>query len=161
MPGVVRRSDGRLVLRETAQTPPEDAGFAADIDRHRYFNTNSLWFDLEQVAAALATLRQLEAGILHVNQQTAGAEQAAGARGTRKVRTGLVVSDKMDKTVVVAITRRVPHPVYGKMVTRTKRVKAHDQENSAKTGDTVRIMETRPLSKDKRWRVVEIVERAR
>ena len=95
------------------------------------------------------------------SQQTAGATNAAGARGTRKVRTGLVVSDKMDKTVVVAITRRVPHPVYGKMVTRTKRLKAHDEENSAKTGDTVRIMETRPLSKDKRWRVVEIVERAR
>ena len=82
-------------------------------------------------------------------------------RGTRKVRTGLVVSDKMQKTVVVAITRRVPHPVYGKMVTRTTRLKAHDEENSVKTGDTVRIMETRPLSKDKRWRVVEIVERAR
>ena len=66
----------------------------------------------------------------------------------------------MEKTVVVAIERRVPHPVYGKMVTRTKRLKAHDEENAAKTGDTVRIMETRPLSKDKRWRVVEIVERA-
>lgn len=85
----------------------------------------------------------------------------AEARGTRKTRVGLVVSDKMQKTVVVAIERRVPHPVYGKMVTRTKRVKAHDEENSAKTGDTVRIAETRPLSKDKRWRVVEIVERAR
>jgi small subunit ribosomal protein S17 len=100
------------------------------------------------------------------SQQTTGAASATGAdasesRGSRKVRTGTVVSDKMDKTVVVAITRRVPHPVYGKMVTRTKRVKAHDQENSAKTGDTVRIMETRPLSKDKRWRVVDIVERAR
>ena len=83
------------------------------------------------------------------------------ARATRKTRTGLVVSDKMQKTVVVAIERRVPHPVYGKMVTRTKRVKAHDEDNSAKTGDTVRIAETRPLSKDKRWRVVEIVERAR
>ena len=82
-------------------------------------------------------------------------------RGTRKTRTGLVVSDKMEKTVVVAIERRVAHPVYGKMVTRTKRVKAHDEENSAKTGDTVRIAETRPLSKDKRWRLVEIVERAR
>ena len=82
-------------------------------------------------------------------------------RGSRKTRTGLVVSDKMEKTVVVAIERRVPHPVYGKMVTRTKRVKAHDEENEAKTGDTVRIMETRPLSKDKRWRLVEIVERAR
>jgi small subunit ribosomal protein S17 len=82
---------------------------------------------------------------------------AAETRATRKTRTGLVVSDKMQKTVVVAIERRVPHPVYGKMVTRTKRVKAHDEENSAKTGDTVRIAETRPLSKDKRWRVVEIV----
>ena len=85
----------------------------------------------------------------------------AEARNARKVRVGQVVSDKMQKTVVVAIERRVPHPVYGKMVTRTTRLKAHDEENSAKAGDTVRIMETRPLSKDKRWRVVEIVERAR
>jgi small subunit ribosomal protein S17 len=82
-------------------------------------------------------------------------------RGTRKTRVGRVVSDKMQKTVVVAIERRVPHPVYGKMVTRTKKVKAHDEENTAKTGDLVRIAETRPLSKDKRWRLVEIVERAR
>ena len=67
----------------------------------------------------------------------------------------------MDKTVVVAIERRVPHPVYGKMVTKTKRLKAHDEQNSAKVGDTVRIVETRPLSKDKRWRLLEIVERAR
>ena len=91
------------------------------------------------------------------NQQ----QQQAAARGARKSRTGLVVGDKMEKTVVVAIERRVPHPVYGKMVTRTKRLKAHDEENSAKVGDTVRIVETRPLSKDKRWRLVEIVERAR
>ena len=82
-------------------------------------------------------------------------------RTARKTRTGLVVSDKMDKTIVVRIDRRIPHPVYGKMVKRTRRLKAHDEENSAKTGDTVRIMETRPLSKDKRWRLVEIVERAR
>ena len=82
-------------------------------------------------------------------------------RGARKSRTGLVVSDKMDKTVVVAIERRVPHPIYGKMITRTRRLKAHDEENSAKVGDTVRIVETRPLSKDKRWRLVEIVDRAR
>jgi len=82
-------------------------------------------------------------------------------RGTRKTRVGRVVSDKMQKTVVVAIERRVPHPVYGKMVTRTKKVKAHDEQNTAKTGDLVRIAETRPLSKDKRWRLVEIVERAR
>jgi small subunit ribosomal protein S17 len=82
-------------------------------------------------------------------------------RGTRKTRVGRVVSDKMMKTVVVALQRRVPHPVYGKMVTRTKKVKAHDEENTAKAGDLVRIAETRPLSKDKRWRLVEIVERAR
>lgn len=82
-------------------------------------------------------------------------------RTARKVRTGVVVSDKMQKTVVVAIERRVRHPVYGKMMTRTKKLKVHDEENSAKTGDTVRIMETRPLSKDKRFRLVEIVERAR
>jgi small subunit ribosomal protein S17 len=88
-------------------------------------------------------------------------EQQTEARNARKSRTGLVVSDKMEKTVVVAIERRVPHPVYGKMVTRTKRLKAHDEENSAKVGDTVRIVETRPLSKDKRWRLVEIVNRAR
>ena len=86
---------------------------------------------------------------------------AAAKRGARKTRLGVVVSDKMQKTVVVAIERRYPHPVYGKMVTRTKRVKAHDEENTAKSGDMVRIMETRPVSKDKRWRVVEIVERAR
>jgi small subunit ribosomal protein S17 len=91
--------------------------------------------------------------------QGAGEQQAKG--GARKVRTGLVVSDKMQKTVVVQIDRRVPHPVYGKMVTRSKKFKAHDEENSAKVGDTVRIVETRPLSKDKRWRVVEILERAR
>ena len=97
-----------------------------------------------------------------MNNQTAA--QGAGEQaksGARKVRTGLVVSDKMQKTVVVQIDRRVPHPVYGKMVTRSKKFKAHDEENSAKVGDTVRIQETRPLSKDKRWRVVEILERAR
>ena len=88
-------------------------------------------------------------------------EKPGTERNARKSRTGLVVSDKMQKTVVVAIERRVPHPVYGKMVTRTKRLKAHDEENSAKVGDTVRIVETRPLSKDKRWRLVEIIDRAR
>ena len=88
-------------------------------------------------------------------------ETASVSRQARKTRIGLVVSDKMEKTVVVSIERRVQHPVYGKMVRRTKRLKAHDETNDAKTGDTVRIMETRPMSKDKRWRVVEIVERAR
>jgi small subunit ribosomal protein S17 len=81
-------------------------------------------------------------------------------RNARKVRVGKVTSDKMTKTVVVKIDRRIAHPVYGKMVNRSKKVKAHDEQNAAKVGDTVRIMETRPLSKDKRWRVVEIVERA-
>lgn len=93
--------------------------------------------------------------------QTTGAGNGTPDRQARKVRTGIVVSDKMQKTVVVRIDRRMPHPVYGKMVTRTKKLKAHDEENSAKLGDTVRIMETKPLSKDKRWRLVEIVERAR
>ncbi len=93
--------------------------------------------------------------------ETGSTTGAAAKRGARKTRLGLVVSDKMEKTVVVAIERRFPHPLYGKMVTRTKRLKAHNEDNSAKTGDRVRIMETRPLSKDKRWRVVEIVERAR
>jgi small subunit ribosomal protein S17 len=93
--------------------------------------------------------------------ETTNTSTTAQERGRRKTRIGLVVSDKMQKTVVVAIERRVPHPRYGKMVTLTTRLKAHDEENSAKTGDTVRIMETRPLSKDKRWRLVEIVDRAR
>lgn len=89
------------------------------------------------------------------------AQKGRVSRNARKTRVGRVVSDKMDKTIVVELKRRVQHPVYGKMVTRTKRVKAHDQENSAKTGDTVRIMETRPLSKDKHWRIVDILVRAR
>lgn len=94
--------------------------------------------------------------------QTNSASTTDGVERTaRKLRIGMVVSDKMEKTVVVKIDRRMPHPVYGKMVTRSKRLKAHDEENSAKVGDTVRIMETRPLSKDKRWRLVEIVDRAR
>ena len=110
----------------------------------------------------MAEMTKGAAGGVNAGGGRAGSQGSQGAaRSARKVRVGLVVSDKMQKTVVVAIERRVPHPVYGKMVTRTKRVKAHDEENSAKTGDTVRIMETRPLSKDKRWRVVEIVERAR
>ena len=82
-------------------------------------------------------------------------------RTSRKTRVGVVVSDKMDKTAVVEIVRRFPHPLYGKMVTRTKRLKAHDEENAAKAGDRVRIAETRPLSTQKRWRVLEIIERAR
>lgn len=82
-------------------------------------------------------------------------------RGYRKTRTGIVVSDKMDKTIVVAIKTKVRHPLYGKMVNRTAKFKAHDEENACGVGDTVRIMETRPLSKDKRWRLVEIIEKAK
>ena len=82
-------------------------------------------------------------------------------RGYRKTRIGIVTSDKMDKTVVVAVKTKVRHPLYGKMVNRTLTVKAHDEENSCGIGDTVKIMETRPLSKDKRWRVVEIIEKAK
>ena len=92
---------------------------------------------------------------------TTNDQPATPARNARKVRLGVVVSDKMEKTVVVRIERRFAHPQYGKMVKRSMKVKAHDEANDAKTGDTVRIMETRPLSKDKRWRVVEIVDRAR
>ncbi|MFS8637573.1 MAG: 30S ribosomal protein S17 [Gemmatimonadota bacterium] len=82
-------------------------------------------------------------------------------RNSRKVRVGTVVSDKMDKTVVVAVERRVLHPLYGKPVVRTKKYHAHDEENTAREGDVVRIMETRPLSKTKRWRVLEVIERAK
>jgi small subunit ribosomal protein S17 len=82
-------------------------------------------------------------------------------RNRRKTRVGTVVSDKMNKTVVVAVERRYAHPLYGKQVTRTKKYHAHDENNDFHTGDTVRIMETRPLSKMKRWRVVEAVERAK
>ena len=82
-------------------------------------------------------------------------------RGYRKTRTGIVVSDKMDKTIVVAIKTKVRHPLYGKMVNRTRKFKAHDEKNECGIGDTVRIMETRPLSRDKRWRLVEIIEKAK
>ena len=80
-------------------------------------------------------------------------------RGMRKEQIGKVVSNKMDKTVVVAIETLVRHPLYGKIVKRTKKFKAHDEENSCRVGDKVRVMETRPLSKEKRWRVIEILER--
>ena len=82
-------------------------------------------------------------------------------RGPRKVRTGIVVSDKMDKTVLVRIDRKVTHPLYRKTVRRSSKLAAHDEQNEVHVGDTVRVMETRPISKSKRWRVVEIVERAK
>lgn len=82
-------------------------------------------------------------------------------RNLRKERVGLVTSDKMDKTITVSIERKVKHPIYGKFVKTTKKFKAHDEANDAKSGDTVRISETRPLSKTNRWRVVEVLARAK
>ena len=82
-------------------------------------------------------------------------------RNLRKTRVGKVVSDTMDKTIVVAVVDNVKHPLYGKIIKRTYKLKAHDEENTCKIGDRVRVMETRPLSKDKRWRLVEVIERAR
>ncbi len=82
-------------------------------------------------------------------------------RNLRKVRIGKVVSDKMDKTIVVAIVDNVKHPLYGKIVKRTYKLKAHDEKNECNIGDKVKVMETRPLSKDKRWRLVEIIEKAK
>ncbi len=82
-------------------------------------------------------------------------------RNLRKVRTGIVVSNKMDKTIVVAVQDRVRHPLYKKIVDRTYKLKAHDENNDCNIGDRVRVMETRPLSKDKRWRLVDIIEKAK
>ena len=82
-------------------------------------------------------------------------------RNLRKVRIGKVVSDKMDKTIVVAVIDNVKHPLYNKIVKRTYKLKAHDENNECKIGDRVKVMETRPLSKDKRWRLVEIIEKAK
>jgi small subunit ribosomal protein S17 len=88
-------------------------------------------------------------------------EKTGTDRGYRKTRRGYVVSDKMDKTVVVEVEDRVKHPLYGKVMRRTTKVKAHDEQNGAGVGDLVLIMETRPLSATKRWRVVEVLERAK
>ncbi|MDD7414068.1 MAG: 30S ribosomal protein S17 [bacterium] len=82
-------------------------------------------------------------------------------RGLRKTRVGVVVSDKMDKTITVEIRNRVKHPLYGKIMNQNMKLKAHDENNECGVGETVRVMETRPLSKDKRWRLVEIVEKAK
>ena len=82
-------------------------------------------------------------------------------RGMRKTRVGVVVSDKMDKTITIAVKYRVRHPLYGQIMNRTTKIKAHDENNECGIGDTVRVMETRPLSHDKRWRLVEIIEKAK
>src|ERR687893_1985672 len=93
--------------------------------------------------------------------KTAKTPPRAETRGERKVREGYVVSDKMDKTIVVTLEDRVKHPLYGKVIRRTSKVKAHDEANTAGVGDRVRLMETRPLSATKRWRLVEILEKAK
>ena len=96
-----------------------------------------------------------------MSEQTTDTAGTAVARGSRKVREGLVVSDKMDKTVVVEVEDRVKHPLYGKVIRRTSKLKAHDEQNVAGIGDRVQIMETRPTSATKRWRLVEVLERAK
>jgi small subunit ribosomal protein S17 len=96
-----------------------------------------------------------------VTNETSANVAARPARGFRKTREGLVVSDKMDKTVVVAVEDRVKHPLYGKVIRRTNKLKAHDEANACGVGDRVLLMETRPLSASKRWRVVEILEKAK
>lgn len=92
-------------------------------------------------------------------EETTPVGEATQTRGSRKVRQGVVVSDKQDKTVTVLVERRFPHPLYGKAQTRTKKYHAHDENNEYQVGDVVRIQETRPLSKTKRWRVLELIER--
>ena len=87
--------------------------------------------------------------------------ETAQNRGMRKTRIGIVVSDKMDKTIVVKLSTRVKHPLYSKYINKTTKIKAHDENNECGIGDTVKVMETRPLSREKRWRLVEIIEKAK
>ena len=96
-----------------------------------------------------------------MEQLNTTAAPAQTKRTARRTKQGRVVSDKMDKTIVVVSETRVPHKVYGKIVRKSVKFKAHDEQNDAKIGDTVRIMECRPMSKDKRWRLIEVVERAK
>ena len=105
--------------------------------------------------------RQLSLRSQARQSRTGRRTKAVEERNLRKTRTGVVVSDKMDKTIVVAVRNNVRHPLYKKIVKKTYKLKAHDEKNDCKIGDTVKVMETRPLSKDKRWRLVEIVERAK
>jgi small subunit ribosomal protein S17 len=96
-----------------------------------------------------------------MEQPNVSAVETAEERNARRVKQGRVTSNKMDKTIVVVTETRVPHPVYGKIIRKSVRFKAHDEKNEANIGDLVRIAETRPISRDKRWRLVEIVERAK
>jgi small subunit ribosomal protein S17 len=112
-------------------------------------------------AQATETARATEGEATGAAQTAPGQDAAAPVRNRRKVREGMVVSDRMDKTVVVAVEDRVKHPLYGKVLRRTSKLKAHDEQNRCGIGDRVLLMETRPLSATKRWRVVEIVEKAK
>ena len=114
----------------------------------------------EQVEATEAEAVETDAAEAVVTEEAPVAVEAEKGRNRRKVRVGVVVSDKMDKTVTVKVQRQFLHPLYGKLVKRTKKYHAHDENNDYKVGDTVRISETRPLSKTKRWRVSEILQRA-
>ena len=122
--------------------------------------------DPQTSSGATAPERDELAQVATEPKQAAAAQQSPAAernddRGLRKTREGLVVSDKMAKTIVVSLEDRVKHPRYSKVIRRTKKVKAHDEENTAGPGDRVLLMETRPLSATKRWRLVEILEKAR
>ncbi len=96
-----------------------------------------------------------------MSTDTTEAMKPQASRSSRKERIGVVVSDRMDKTILVAVQRQIKHPIYGKFIKKTTKLMAHDERNDAKRGDSVRIMETRPLSKRKRWRLAEVIERAR
>ncbi len=96
-----------------------------------------------------------------MSTDTTAAAAPPASRPSRKERIGVVISDRMDKTILVAVQRQIKHPIYGKFIKKTTKLMAHDERNDAKRGDSVRIMETRPLSKHKRWRLAEVIERAR
>ena len=96
-----------------------------------------------------------------MSTDTAEAVERQVSRSARKERIGIVIGDRMDKTILVAVQRQIKHPIYGKFIKKTTKLMAHDERNDAKRGDSVRIMETRPLSKNKRWRLAEVIERAR
>lgn len=96
-----------------------------------------------------------------MSTDTTEAVERQVSRSARKERIGIVIGDRMDKTILVAVQRQIKHPIYGKFIKKTTKLMAHDEHNDAKRGDSVRIMETRPLSKNKRWRLAEVIERAR
>lgn len=117
--------------------------------------------DATTETAALETAKPETATRAKATATSTAAAEASSDRTRRKIRTGVVVSEKMDKTVLIRIDRKVRHPLYKKTLKRSTKLAAHDENNDARVGDTVRVMETRPLSKTKRWRIVEIVERAK